>query len=292
MRIQSGHVYLAPAGFHLLVADEQLRLGNGPRENHARPAIDPLFRSAAASRGSRTIGVVLSGSLDDGASGLETIKRCGGIALVQSPDDARVSEMPVAALDATPVDLSAAPPVLAAAMERFAREDAPPSTPVSKETRLEIEIAAGEAVDNILVEKIAHATTLSCPDCGGVLSSIAKGHPLRFRCQIGHAHTARSVFRRQHAQVHQALQVALRIVQERADLIDRMERDATDAGRPGMAQLYADRSAEYRSHADTIRQAIFELPEDHPTTDTVNLLPNREVLGAEDSFEISESSEN
>ncbi|MGO4840414.1 chemotaxis protein CheB, partial [Rhizobiaceae sp. 2RAB30] len=107
MRINHGQVYLAVPDHHLIIQDGHFRLGIGPRENLVRPAIDPLFRSAAAAYGPRAIGVVLSGKLNDGADGLRAIKRCGGIALVQSPHDSGASEMPLAALEATSVDLSA-----------------------------------------------------------------------------------------------------------------------------------------------------------------------------------------
>lgn len=292
MQIERGHVYVAPADHHLLVVGDQLKLGRGPRENHARPAIDPLFRSAAASRGARTIGIVLSGYLDDGASGLETIRRCGGIALVQAPNDAQAAEMPLAALETTSVDLSADAAAIAEAINRLAHETPPASKPVSKDVRVEIDIAAGQPVDNKLVGEIAHATTLTCPDCGGVLSTIAEGESLRFRCQIGHGHTVKSVLHQQQGEIYQALQVALRIVQERADLVDRMRLQAVKAGRRGMAEMYSQRAIEYRCYAETIRRALHQVPDWPETLTTADPPAQGEVLGSDETFAISETVEN
>src|SRR5690242_6639024 len=101
MAIENGHIYLAAPDHHLLISQSGIMLGRGPRENLVRPAIDPLFRSAALHYGPRVIGVVLSGLLADGAAGLNAIKRCGGVALVQDPKDAIADEMPFCALAAT-----------------------------------------------------------------------------------------------------------------------------------------------------------------------------------------------
>src|SRR5262249_2025863 len=105
MPIENGHIYLAAPDHHLLIFKNRIVLGRGPRENMVRPAIDPLFRSAALHYGPRVIGLVLSGLLSDGAAGLNAVKRCGGIALVQDPSDAISDEMPRRALEATTVDL-------------------------------------------------------------------------------------------------------------------------------------------------------------------------------------------
>ena len=251
-----GRVYLAPPDRHLLVEDGHLTLGTGPRENLVRPGIDPLFRSAAASHGPRTIGVILSGMLNDGASGLEAIKRCGGIALVQAPRQARASEMPLAALEATSVDLSADAEHLAQAICRYVAEEAPAApASVPKDIVLEVQIAAGRKLGSPDVAEIARPVALTCPDCGGVLSEV-NGKPLRFRCQVGHAYTSRTLLRDQEGDVDEAMRVALRIVEERAELVSRMGRDAGELGRTATADMYSRRATEYRAHADILRQAV------------------------------------
>src|SRR5439155_6286178 len=115
-RVRHGVVTVAPPDRHLVLEDGVMRLSHGPRENMHRPAIDPLFRSAAIEYGPRTIGVILSGNLDDGTAGLISIKIAGGITVVQDPEDARFSGMPKSATRyLTPdhvVPLAGIPPLL------------------------------------------------------------------------------------------------------------------------------------------------------------------------------------
>jgi two-component system chemotaxis response regulator CheB len=256
--LKPGQIYVAPPNRHLLTKDDRLKLGTGPRENLVRPAIDPLFRSAALSHGSRVIGVVLSGMLNDGASGLATIKKAGGIALVQSPADSIAPDMPLAALEATSVDLSASAEELARALARLVQEPAGTTTTVGNDVRLEVEIASGSKGDAKTLEEIGKATALTCPDCGGVLSEIEGSRPLRFRCQVGHGYSAKVLLSEQEDSVDEAMRVALRIVEERVTLIDRMGADAARANRLGMAEMYEERAAEYRGYAGILRKAILD----------------------------------
>lgn len=144
MKIEPGHVYLGVPDRHLLIVDGHIRLRRGPRENMARPAIDPLFRSAAIAYGPRVVGLLLSGFLNDGAAGLSAIKRCGGIAIVQDPEDAIASEMPLAGLRAVTADLVSPSDRIGDVLSDLVREAAGPRLPVPPETQLEVDIAAGE----------------------------------------------------------------------------------------------------------------------------------------------------
>jgi two-component system chemotaxis response regulator CheB len=254
--LHSGQLYIAPPNRHLLVIDGRLKLGTGPRENLVRPAIDPLFRSAALSYGPRAIGVILSGMLNDGASGLAAIKRCGGIALVQAPSDADARDMPIAALEATPVDLSAPRGELAEAVLRFVHEPPGPARDAPRDIRFEVEVAAGGRIDHEALDKFAETVSMTCPECGGVLSEIRGSAPLRFRCQVGHAYTGKALLERQEGMVDEAMRVALRIIEERVALVSRMGREAGQAGRTSMAEMYDKRADEYQEHADILRKAI------------------------------------
>ncbi|MBI5260800.1 MAG: chemotaxis protein CheB [Bradyrhizobium sp.] len=258
MPIQSGHVYVGAPDHHLLVFDGHIVLGRGPRENMARPAIDPLFRSAALHYGPRVIGVVLSGNLCDGAAGLNAIKRRGGVALVQDPADAIVNEMPSRALEATTVDLCVPGALLGDVLSDLVRERPGAALPVSPELALEVAIAAGEGIDKENLTNIADATALTCPGCGGVLSNIRGDRPLRFRCQAGHAYTADALARHEESRVDEALRVALRIIEERAELVHRMAEGGRQSGRAAVAQMYDARAAEYRRYADLIRRAVID----------------------------------
>jgi two-component system chemotaxis response regulator CheB len=258
MVIERGHIYLAAPDHHLLVHESHIMLGRGPRENMARPAIDPLFRSAALQYGPRVIGVVLSGLLSDGAAGLNAIKRCGGMTLVQDPADAIADEMPLRAMEATTVDLCVAGGKIGDVLSDLAREMPGAALPVPPEIRLEVEIAAGERVGSTSIAGIADPAPLTCPSCGGVLSTLKMGQPLRFRCQVGHAYTADALAREQESRVDEALRVALRIIEERAELVRRMADDGRQSGRVAVARMYETRAAEYRRYADVIRRVMLQ----------------------------------
>jgi two-component system chemotaxis response regulator CheB len=269
MVIERGHIYLAVPDHHLLLYESHIMLGRGPRENLARPAIDPLFRSAALQYGPRVIGVVLSGLLSDGAAGLNAIKRCGGMTLVQDPTDAIADEMPLRAMEATTVDLCARGGKIGDVLSDLARETPGAALPVPPEIRLEVEIAAGERIGSDSLASIANPAPLTCPACGGVLSTLKAGPPLRFRCQVGHAFTAEVLAREQESKVDEALRVALRIIEERAELVHRMAEDGRQSGRVAVARMYDARAAEYREYADLIRRVMLQtLDPERPKSDS------------------------
>jgi len=269
MVIEKGHIYLAVPDHHLLIYESHLMLGRGPRENMARPAIDALFRSAALQYGPRVIGVVLSGLLSDGAAGLNAIKRCGGMALVQDPADAIADEMPLRAMEVTTVDLCVPAAKIGDVLSDLARETPGAALPVPPEIRLEVEIAAGERIGSDRLTSIAKPAPLTCPACGGVLSTVKMGEPLRFRCQVGHAYTADALAKEQEGRVDEALRVALRIIGERAELVQRMAEDGRQSGRVAVALMYDARAAEYREYADMIRRVMLEsLDPERPKADS------------------------
>ncbi|QFI68237.1 protein-glutamate methylesterase [Sinorhizobium alkalisoli] len=170
--VQPGRAYVAPADNHLLVMDGTVRLGRGPRENLARPAVDPLFRSVGMSFGPGAIGLILTGMLNDGAAGLADLKRCGGVAVVQNPADAVAPDMPLGALSAAEVDYRAPLSDLPSLLAKLAGEEAGQAVPVPDDVRLEVDIALGRRADPAKISVIADPVQLSCPACGGVLSQV------------------------------------------------------------------------------------------------------------------------
>ncbi|MDA9544950.1 glutamate methylesterase [Bradyrhizobium sp. CCBAU 45321] len=258
MEIEPGQIYLAAPDHHLLLSRDRVLLGRGPRENLVRPAIDALFRSAAIAYGPRVIGVLLSGLLSDGAAGLNAIKRCGGMAVVQDPTDAVSDEMPRRAMEETTVDLCVPGASMGDVLSELAREQAGAPLPIPPEIRLEVEIAAGDRIGSDKLLAFADPVALTCPACGGVLSEVKESRPMRFRCQVGHGFTVDTLAKEQEGRVDEALRVALRIIEERAELVQRMAADGRRSGRSAVAEMYQARAAEYREYADMIRRVVLQ----------------------------------
>jgi two-component system chemotaxis response regulator CheB len=215
-----GHVYVAAPDHHLLLNGDRIRVMRGPQENRFRPSIDALFRSAARSFGSRVIGVVLTGYLDDGTVGLQTIKKRGGITVVQDPDEAEYPSMPRIALRYVDVDhtvaiAEAGPLLIRLVAEPAAAQEAFPTSPA-----IEIEANIAEQVMNTKefldnVEQIGNRTTYTCPDCNGAIWQIGDEEPLKLRCHVGHSFTGEVFSAEQSRNVESALWSAVRIMEEK-----------------------------------------------------------------------------
>jgi two-component system, chemotaxis family, protein-glutamate methylesterase/glutaminase len=255
-RIVRGCAYVAPADHHLLVIDETIRLGRGPRENLTRPAIDPTLRSAGVCYGPRAVGVILTGLLNDGASGLADLKRCGGIAVAQNPRDATASDMPLAALAAAEVDYRASLTELPELLSMLVAQPAEPKPPIPPEIGLEVQIALGNSLGSDVIRQIARPSTYSCPGCGGVLSEIERGPPLRFRCQVGHAYTGEAIMADGQGGADEAMLLALRILDERSHLAARMAQEARASERDAAARAFEQSAEQARSSAQAIRAAM------------------------------------
>lgn len=243
-RLQPGAIYVAPPNNHLLLDRDVARLSRGARENLARPAIDPLFRSAAVHWRERAVGVVLTGRLDDGASGLAAIKSAGGRAVVQNPADAVEPQMPLAALAAAQVDaclpVAEIGPYLAQLAHAGAQE---PGPPVPERLTQELAINFG-SLEMSHLERIADVSSLTCPDCGGSLWEVREQPPLRYRCHTGHAFTAGSLAHGQFQATNAHLSGGVRSLRERAMLLRRMmavARGTGDAAQAAAIQAQADR---------------------------------------------------
>jgi two-component system chemotaxis response regulator CheB len=260
--IEPGRIYVARPGFHLLVRRDRIRVARGPTENGHRPAIDPLFRSAAIAFGPRVIGVLVSGNQSDGTAGLAAIKQRGGIAVVQDPDDALFSGIPRSALDFVAVDHVAPAPRIGALLAELVREEsAAPSpqegVPVSDDMRFEAEVAEFGLDDDRLAQMPGRLSPYGCPACGGTLWQIdGEDALLRFRCRVGHAYSAESLSAHQAEAMEGALWSALRALEESASLArqvaDRMTRQGIDLS----ADRFRARAASAEEHADVLRRLL------------------------------------
>lgn len=263
-RMKKGHLYVAPPDYHMLVEDGRLRVLQGPRENLHRPAIDPLFRSAAVSAGRRVIGIVLTGLLDDGTSGLMVVKARGGAAIVQDPATAMFASMPKHALEQVP-DATVLPlERMAAELVRLVREElstngkgtsAEGSTEAKETEFLEQQMPQMENE-----ERPGQPSAFACPDCGGVLWELEENGFLRFRCRVGHAFTARNLSAEQRHAVESALWAALRALEESAALYQRLAEKAV-AGRPATASRFQERAENRGENARVLRDFLVHVNE-------------------------------
>ncbi len=267
-RFAPGCGYVAPPDRHLLVGRDHIHVRRGPRESGARPAIDPLFRSAAASCTSRVIGVLLTGLLSDGVSGLRAIKRCGGLALVQDPNEAAYPQMPRNAIRHVALDHVLPLEGLAAMLVACAREPRPPPVAVPDEIRAEALIAAQEAHD-IEDHERGPLSPITCPECHGVLQEIEDGELIRYRCHTGHGFTLDSLGAANTEAWERALYAALRAQHERARVVRRLAEDARRRGSGPTAEQLLQRAESYREGADLLRRLLGRTGrvdefEDHP----------------------------
>lgn len=259
--LKPGRIYLAPPERHLLAEGEHLTLGTGPLENWARPAIDPMLRSVAVCCGPHAIGVVLTGTMDDGASGLHAISECGGIAVVQDPNDAAFPEMPLRALNqANPqyvVSLSEMPSLL----ESLVHQPSGDPMPIPERLRFDVKVAKGEGSSMEELEHIGRRSVLSCPECGGVMWEIEEGDLIRYRCHVGHALSSQAMSDGITDKVREALYVALRALDEQAALSDKLLTRASAQGRNRMAEVWARKKEETNRQRNVIQKTINQADE-------------------------------
>jgi two-component system chemotaxis response regulator CheB len=258
--IASGQIYIAPPDHHLIIERGYVHVIRGPKENRHRPAIDPLFRSAAKAYRQRVIGVILSGALDDGTAGLLAIKRCGGVVVVQSPREALYPQMSQSALQNVQVDYCLEVRKMGELLQRLINEQVEEDIGVDIFGNLEKEVKSVEMRGNPshTSELVGKASVYSCPECGGVLWEIQDGKLLRFRCRVGHALSAESVLAEQAEVLDRAIWVAIRALEEKSDLLQRLSERTHEKYRIWTIRNFEARSSEAEKQADILRQLLFE----------------------------------
>jgi two-component system chemotaxis response regulator CheB len=261
----------------MIVEDGLLRVVQGPRENLQRPAVDPLFRSAAAAYGPRVIGIILTGMLDDGTAGLMVVRASGGEAIVQDPKTALYPGMPRSALTHVPDARSIPLCEIPALLLQLIRRPLPPATrhPSKAAARAAQETRIAELDMNEISseDKLGRPSPFACPDCGGVLWEIEENGFLRFRCRVGHALTARYLGAEQRHAVETALWEALRALEESASLYRRMAARATQSSHLLPAQQFEERASNTEANSRILRDFLLKVntgesndPEDSPNS--------------------------
>jgi two-component system chemotaxis response regulator CheB len=265
--IRQGMIYVAPPDHHMIIERDRILVKKGPKENRFRPSIDALFRSAAYSYGPRVIGVVLTGMLDDGTSGMWSVKRLGGIGIIQTPEDAAFPSMPNSVLEYVKVDhvlpladiaSKLAELVTSSAVDPAAVDDAAVQIPELERMKTEIEIAAQKFAFEKGVLDMGELSALTCPECHGVLTRLKEGNHTRYRCHTGHAYLSSSLLNDLVESVEVKLWQALKSLEETVILL---EQDAEDQGGndnvPGASDLL-QKAEIARDRANKLHDFIYD----------------------------------
>jgi len=260
-RVTKGRILIAPADRHLIVDGDRVILGQGPRENNSRPAIDPMMRSAAACCGARTVGVVLTGTMTDGASGLWAIDQCGGTTVVQDPSDAAFPDMPTNALNRNRPDHVVPLVDMPDLLKRLCEQPAGKPMPVPESVTFEVTIARGNQSSIANMDRLGKRSGLACPDCHGAMWEIDEGDLVRYRCHVGHTYTAELLAIALDENLRQAISTALRALEERRTLAKRLQEQAEHAGQRSLAASWAHRVDDAQRELDVIRNSITRLNE-------------------------------
>lgn len=259
--IQPGRIYIAPPDHHMLVEYDQILVKKGPKENRFRPSIDALFRSAAYTYGSRVIGVVLTGMLDDGTSGMWSVKRLNGLSIVQEPDDAAYASMPNSVLDYVDVDYCVPLADLPDLLVRLTAESIPEPQPQSfaEQDRMETEIniAAQDNAFDMGILKMGELTPLTCPECNGVLVSIREGQLIRYRCHTGHAYTTSSLLAETTRMTEESFWDAIRRLEETVMILEESGKQFAEGGNWQTSEQFLAKASEIRERARRVHEFAF-----------------------------------
>jgi len=263
-RIEAGHAYVAPPGRHLVIQGGMMRLTFGPRVNHARPAIDPLFESAAKYYGTNVTGVILTGLLNDGAKGLLVIKQAGGMAVVQSLEEALFPDMPASALEYVQVDYTLPVSEIASLLNRLSDRPAlekgeihmEEASPVFSED--EISLIREEIKSYEKGYEANQRSVLTCPECGGVLWEIKDGKLVRYRCHTGHVYNAENLFSSYDKDLEKIFWTAIRMVVEKAAVSNRLAINAKAHGDTQHEAYYLAMAKDAEEQAERIRAAWYD----------------------------------
>jgi two-component system, chemotaxis family, protein-glutamate methylesterase/glutaminase len=256
-----GHIYVAPPNHHLLLERDHLHVVIGPKENHSRPAVDPLFRSAAYIYGPRVIGVVLTGNLNDGTSGLWSIKSRDGIAIVQDPEEAISPSMPTSAMQYVKVDYCLPVLDIASLLVQLSKETVKEEGDYNMSDNLELEINIVKQnmdSDELLgtIEKLGKRAIYTCPECNGNMWELQEEEMKRYRCHVGHAFTAETLLSLQSEQLEGAIWSAVRSMEERILLIRQLANYARRQNNELLANNYEKEAKKMEEQQDLLKQFV------------------------------------
>lgn len=254
--LRRGIIYLAPPDEHMLITRKEVVIGRGAPENRWRPSINNLFRSAADAFNSRVIGIVLTGMLDDGTSGMASIKRAGGIAIVQDPNEADYPDMPLSVLDNVPVDHTESLSKMGDLLAEIILNTDPQEVEVPEDIRIEtaIDRRVSTRVENLSgFEK----SDVNCPDCGGGLYITQTERPAHYRCHVGHSYTERELLIRISEVMESTFWTSLRMMEERRALLLKLGKKDQERGYAATASRHFEKAKEMEVHIENLKQILF-----------------------------------
>ena len=260
--MEQGCIYIAPPDHHMLLQKgNKIAVKRGPKENRFRPSVDALFRSAALFYGPRVIGVVLSGLLDDGTSGMWNIKRSGGLAIVQDPEEALYSSMPKNVLQYVEVDHVAPSSGIGGLLSSLITQQALKPPDLTKEDmellKMEVVIATRDNAFEMGILNMGTLTLFTCPECHGALVSITEGEMIRFRCHTGHAYTTSTLLASITTAVEEQLWQAMQNMEATVMLLNQIADQYKSLGDKKAAKQFKDKSDEIAKRAQVVHESVF-----------------------------------
>jgi two-component system chemotaxis response regulator CheB len=268
-KIELGNIYIGPPDVHLFVKKDRIRLIHGAHENRYRPSIDVLFRSAAAAFDSHVIGIILSGMLDDGTSGMSAISRCGGICIVQEPGDAAYTDMPESVLSNVEVEHRVPVADMGYILDDIFSKPLRNELPIPDDVKLEAEITERMVSDISELAKLGTHSNYTCPECGGGLWLMKDEKNPRYRCHTGHVYTEQLLADRQGEELEESLWVSIRMLEERRNLLLTMANRWDESGKQNTDQLM--RANELAIHIERLKVLMKNIGRiDIPVAESLN----------------------
>ena len=259
-KIKTRHIYVAPPDHHILLENDRVLVRKSPKENRFRPSIDVLFRSAAYNYRSRVIGIVLSGMLNDGTSGMWSIKHMGGLCIIQDPKDALYESMPLNVLNEVEVDYSVPVVEIGPLLEELINENAPAMHEVTAEQmelmKMEVVIASNENAFELGILNKGQLTPFTCPECHGTLISLKEGTTVRFRCHTGHAFSASTLLAGVTESVEEQVWSVMRTYEEAVMLLEHIADNFRMAGNEDAAEDFLKKADESRKRSRILKNLV------------------------------------
>ena len=257
--IEKGKIYLAPPDYHLMVNDTRMHLNQGTKENKQRPSINILFRSAAVHFANRTIGIILTGMLDDGTSGMYAIKRCGGICIIQDPSEAEYASMPKNVLSMITVDYTAILKEIPTIIKDVLSKPLPQNIAVPDDLKIEVNLTEKMMSNIDALKKISDRSDFVCPECGGGLWKIKMDPTHRYRCHTGHVYSEQFLNELQDLKIEESIWVSIRMLEEKESMLKLLESRSNANNENKKPSLYVKRREEINEHIHRLKSLLITL---------------------------------